>query len=221
MKEKNWDALFARLLKTLEKEGTPLPSVSTVAIETDRDPFLVLISTLLSLRTKDTVTLQASHRLFAKAKTPQEMLALGMEKISRLIYPCGFYRRKAENIISISKVLLKEYGGAVPADQNDLMKLPGVGLKTANLTLNLGFGIDAICVDCHVHQIANRMGWVQTKTPEETERALRKIMPKKYWISLNELLVTYGQHICLSISPRCSLCSEQTSCPKIGVTHSR
>lgn len=215
-----WDTLFITLAETLKSLGAKLPSVSLVAQEL-QDPYRVLISTIISLRTKDEVTLQASRRLFALADTPQKMLSYSEEDIAQAIYPAGFYKTKARNILAVSRILTETYHGRVPNTRLELLKLPGVGIKTANLTLNLGYGIDAICVDCHVHQIANRMGWVSTKTPEQTEPALEQVMPKAYWIPLNELLVTYGQYVCTSVSPKCSLCPYTTTCPKVGVTKQR
>ncbi len=220
MEEAYWDDIFASFAQAMADSGSPLPSVSTIAQES-RDPFRVLVATLISLRTKDEVTLAASRRLFALADTPQKMLALSPQEIEQAIYPAGFYRTKAKNILSISEELVRRYGGSVPADQQLLMQLPGVGIKTANLTLNLGFDIEAICVDCHVHQIANRMGWIETATPEQSEGALQSIMPRKFWIPLNELLVSYGQSICTPVSPWCSKCPKNTICPKIGVQRTR
>lgn len=220
MDEHYWEDLFTRFKTAIEDEGRTLPSVSIIAA-THSDPYSVLISTLISLRTKDAVTLEASERLLALAKTPEEMLTLTAQQIEAAIYPAGFYRTKARNILAISEILLTEYDGAVPATQEELMALPGVGVKTANLTLNLGFGIDAICVDCHVHQIANRLGWIETASPEESEKALMEIMPQRFWIPLNELLVRFGQLICRPVSPFCSKCPETERCPKVGVTRSR
>lgn len=220
MDEHYWDDIFQRFRLALEAQGTILPSVSLIAEKHD-NPFQVLIATIISLRTKDAVTLSSSESLFARAKTPYNMLELSEEEIQELIYPAGFYKTKAKTIRSISQQLIDEYGGVVPNNQEELMKLPGVGIKTANLTLNLGFGIEAICVDCHVHQIANRLGWIATKTPEESEKALMEVMPKRFWIPLNELLVRYGQVICTSVSPFCSKCPEEATCPKVGVTKSR
>lgn len=220
MTEAAWDAMFDRMRNAVVQAGGDLPSVSQIARE-KQDPYRVLISTLLSLRTKDQVTLEASRRLFALADTPQAMVRLSQKEIEQAIFPAGFYQRKAQQILSISHLLIDRYGGAVPADQKALMDLPGVGIKTANLTLNLGFGINALCVDCHVHQIANRMGWVKTKSPEETEKALQSVMPPKHWIPMNELLVSFGQLVCTPVSPKCSLCPEADHCPKIGVTKAR
>lgn len=162
----DWDDVFARMHKAVTKEGKILPSVSTIASER-HDPFDVLISTLISLRTKDEVTLVASRRLLGLAPTPAKMLQLRQQQIEEAIYPAGFYRTKAANMLAISRILLDQYDGKVPSTKEELMALPGVGIKTANLTLNLGFGIDAICVDTHVHRISNRMGWITTKTPEQ------------------------------------------------------
>ncbi|HKL60278.1 MAG TPA: endonuclease III [Sphaerochaeta sp.] len=220
MDEHYWDTIFSSFRKAIEDEGRTLPSLSIIAGQKD-DPYRVLIATILSLRTRDEVTLASSERLFALADTPAAMLSLSLEEIEGAIYPAGFYKTKAKTIHSISEILLDEYGGRVPATSEALMKLPGVGIKTANLTLNLGFGIEAICVDCHVHKIANRMGWVSTKTPEQTEVALQSVMPRRFWIPLNELLVIYGQLICTSISPWCSRCPQKESCPKAGVKKSR
>lgn len=220
MEERYWDDVFTSFNDTLALEGASLPSVSAIAIE-KQDPFRVLVSTLISLRTKDDVTIAASRRLFALADTPETMLNLSPEEIEKAIYPAGFYRTKAKNILAVSEILMQKYDGQVPDSQEALVALPGVGIKTANLTLNLGFGIEAICVDCHVHQIANRMGWIETATPEQSEKALQKIMPRRFWIPLNELLVTYGQHICTPVSPWCSKCPMQKRCPRIGVLRSR
>ncbi len=220
MEEQTWGDIFSSFRKAIEDRGRTLPSLSIIAGEKD-DPYRVLIATILSLRTRDEVTLASSERLFSLADTPSSMLTLSLDEIETAIYPAGFYKTKAKTIHSISERLLSEYEGKVPSTSEELMKLPGVGIKTANLTLNLGFGIEAICVDCHVHKIANRMGWVNTKTPEQTEIALQRVMPRRFWIPLNELLVIYGQLVCTSISPWCSRCPQQESCPKVGVQRSR
>ena len=218
--EAYFDRIFSEFRQVLASLGKVLPAVSLVAVQ-KQDPFSVLISTVISLRTKDDVTLNASRRLLAEAPDPRSMLQLSEDRIADLIFPAGFYRRKAMQIRQISEILVSEYDGKVPSDAGLLMQLPGVGIKTANLTLNLGFGIDAICVDCHVHQISNRLGWIETKTPEESEKALQSVMPRRFWIPLNELLVSYGQEVCTSVSPKCSMCPENRSCPKVGVTRSR
>lgn len=220
MNEQYWDDLFEQFRKAIEAEGQILPSVSIIA-EREHDPFRVLIATLISLRTKDEVTLAASQRLFALAGDPHAMACLSEQAIQEAIYPAGFYKTKAKNIRLISLRLIEQYEGRVPDTRQELLALPGVGIKTANLTLNLGYQIDAICMDCHVHQIANRLGWVQTKTPEQTELALQEVMPRRFWIPLNELLVRYGQLICTPVSPFCSKCPQAQRCPKIGVGRSR
>ncbi|MCQ2398548.1 MAG: endonuclease III [Sphaerochaetaceae bacterium] len=218
--EEYFDLIFDRFNAVLTGIGKKLPAVSYVAI-TSNDPYCVLISTLLSLRTKDDVTLKASERLLKRASTAHDMLGLSEKEIEELIFPVGFYHTKAQRILEISHILVEKYNGIVPDNVENLIALPGVGIKTANLTLNLGYGIDAICVDCHVHQISNRMGWVTTKTPPETEKALQSVMPRRFWIPLNELLVSYGQEICTSVSPKCSMCPMCAECPKIGVDKSR
>lgn len=186
-----------------------------------RDPFRVLISTILSSRTKDEVTGEATRRLFAVASTPQEMLRLSEKKIARLIYPVGFYNIKARRIRTVCKILIEKYKGEVPSEMSELLKLPGVGRKTANLVLTLGFRKPGICVDTHVHRISNRWGIFRTKTPAETEQALRRVLPKRHWIEINSLMVAFGQNICTPISPRCSQCGLQKFCPKINVKRSR
>ena len=218
--EAYFDRIFALFQEALKKKKRNLPSVSLIALKMNT-PYTVLISTLISLRTKDDVTLAASERLLSLADNPEKMLSLSEEEIEKAIYPAGFYKRKAQNIKEISKTLIEKYDGKVPSTQEELLALPGVGIKTANLTLNLGFNIDAICVDCHVHQIANRIGWIDTKTPEESVDALESIMPRRFWIPLNELLVAYGQNVCLSISPLCSECPICKECPKKGLKYSR
>ena len=182
---------------------------------------------MISLRTKDEVTLPASERLFAAADDPGRIVALKEAEIQKLIYPAGFYRTKARNIREVARIIVDRYGGRVPNLVDELTKLPGVGRKTANLVLNLGFGLPAICVDTHVHRISNRFGWVTTKTPDQTELALEAILPRRHWIEINELLVGYGQQICAPVSPRCSECrlrdpiGTTPKCARIGVERSR
>ncbi len=214
------DKIFDEFSSTLEDEKAPLPAVSLIALE-DNDPYRILVSTIISLRTKDDVTLSASMRILNRAKSVYELNRLDVSEIEQLIKPSGFYKRKAKELKKISEIIINEYNGEVPNNMDKLMSLPGVGIKTASLVLNLGFNEDALCVDCHVHEISNRLGWVRTNTPEETEKELRKIMPKRFWIPLNELLVRYGQYVCTPVSPYCSKCKENTSCPKTGVTKSR
>ncbi len=184
-------------------------------------PFKILISTVLSLRTKDKTTGEASLRLFQLAETPERMVRLDAPLIEKTIYPVGFYRTKAKNILRICELLLSRYGGKVPDDLDALLTLPGVGRKTANLVVSVGFNRPAICVDTHVHRISNRWGLVRTRTPDETEQVLRRILPKKYWIRFNDLLVTYGQNLCVPVSPFCSRCKISAFCPKTGVDRKR
>ncbi|MFZ1986102.1 MAG: endonuclease III [Desulfatitalea sp.] len=184
-------------------------------------PFEVLVSTILSLRTKDEVTSSAAARLFAQARTPEQLLALGAQRVAQLIYPVGFYPTKAKRLMEISRILLADQGGKVPDTMDGLLALPGVGRKTANLVLVEGYGQDAICVDTHVHRISNRIGYVATKTPEQTEMALRAKLPRKHWIRYNELLVAFGQVVCRPVSPFCSRCPVAAMCPRIGVLKSR
>ena len=199
----------------------PEPVVGVVAKESNRDPFPILMSTLLSLRTKDKTTREAGDRLFALARTPATMLELPLKKVEQAIYPVGFYRTKAKSIHHTCRRLIDEYGGKVPDSIDELLTLPGVGRKTANLVVTLGFGKPGICVDIHVHRISNRWGYIDTKTPEASEEALRRKLPKQYWIIYNDLLVPYGQNLCLPVSPRCSTCKLADMCDRVGVTKSR
>jgi endonuclease-3 len=194
--------------------------VTFMALQT-RDPFRVLISCLLSLRTKDETTGPASQRLFTLARTPKDMLRLSVEQIERAIYPVGFYRTKARTIRAISTALLERYGGKVPDDLDELLTLDGVGRKTANLVLTQGFSLPAMCVDTHVHRISNRWGYVSTKDPHATEMALRRKLPLPYWPFYNDLLVAFGQTICAPTSPWCSRCPLADMCPRRGVTRHR
>jgi endonuclease III len=184
-------------------------------------PFEVLVSTLLSLRTKDEVTGAAAQRLFAVARTPQALLRLTPQEIETLIYPVGFYPTKARRLLAVSRILLERYDGKVPDTLEALTALPGVGRKTANLVLVEGYRIPAVCVDTHVHRISNRIGYVKTRTPDDTEQALRKKLPRKHWIRYNELLVAFGQALCRPVSPFCSRCPVADMCPRIGVHRHR
>ncbi|MGH7393784.1 MAG: endonuclease III domain-containing protein [Candidatus Rokuibacteriota bacterium] len=192
-----------------------------VVAERTRDPYRVLIACILSLRTQDTTTGPAAERLFALADTPAGMLRLPAPTIARTIYPVGFYRTKARVIRGISRDLLERFGGRVPDDIDALLTLDGVGRKTANLVVTMGFGKPGICVDTHVHRISNRLGYVRTRTPEETEMALRARLPRRYWIGYNDLLVAFGQNVCTPLSPRCSICPARALCRRVGVTTSR
>jgi len=211
---------IVRILRYATK-GMVEPASTSIIKEYGKDPFLILVSCLLSLRTKDSVSLSASRRLFRLAKTPEEILQLSIKKIEQAIYPVGFYRRKAKNLHQMSLQMRDQFGGKVPDTEEDLLSLPGVGPKTANLVLGEAFGVPAICVDTHVHTISNRLGLVNTKRPEETERVLKQILPKNYWIVFNRLLVMWGQNICVPVSPFCSRCAISDLCPRIGVTKHR
>lgn len=186
-----------------------------------RSPFKVLISCILSLRTKDETTSAASKRLFKLANTPPAMIRLTKREIEKTIYPVGFYRVKAGNILSICHDLINKYNSKVPDTIEELLKFRGVGRKTANLVVTLGYRKPGICVDTHVHRITNRWGYVKTKTPEETEFALRKQLPRKHWLIINDLLVTYGQNLCKPVSPICSICPIDKFCKRIGVNRNR
>jgi endonuclease-3 len=186
-----------------------------------KDPFKTLIACILSLRTQDKTTGEASERLFALASTPEEVASLNAERIRKAIYPVGFYRTKAKTIKALSETLVGRYRGKVPDSIEELLKLKGVGRKTANLVVTLGFGKYGICVDTHVHRITNRWGYVRTKTPQETEFALREKLPKRYWKEINGLLVAFGQNICKPVSPLCSTCAISSFCQKVNVTRHR
>ncbi|MFH1112954.1 MAG: endonuclease III [Pseudomonadota bacterium] len=203
-----------------EVRGMDDPIVTEIS-KLRRDPFGVLVSTLLSLRTKDEVTREASRRLLERAGSVEEILALDEEYIAKLIYPVGFYKTKARRLKEICRTLLDKYGGTVPDDLDELLTLPGVGRKTANLVITLGYGQPGVCVDTHVHRISNRIGYVRTKTPEQTEMALREKLPPEYWIEYNDLLVTWGQNICRPISPFCSRCPVRRYCGQVGVERHR
>jgi len=190
-------------------------------ISRERSPYKVLISCVLSLRTQDATTEKASERLFALAATPEAMLALPAARIEKAIYPVGFYRTKARSLREISRQLIERYGGAVPDEIDDLLTLPGVGRKTANLVVTYGYDKPGICVDTHVHRITNRWGYVAAKSPDQTEMALRETLPRRHWIPLNDLLVTYGQNLCKPLSPYCSACTISKWCARVGVARSR
>ncbi len=197
------------------------PASDLIVNEYGKDPYLVLIGCLLSLRTKDTVSWPASRRLFSLAKTPQSMLDLSMPVIENAIYPVGFYRRKAHLMHSVSRELIDRFGGKVPQTREELISIAGVGIKTANLVLAIGFDIPAICVDTHVHRISNRLGLVNTKTVEETERELMRVLPRELWVQYAQLMVMWGQNICVPISPFCSRCPISSLCAQVSVTKTR
>ena len=202
------------LRREVPKWDTP---VVTLMAETYESPFRVLISCILSLRTQDATTAKASHRLFAVADSPEAMVKLTPNKIAKLIYPVGFYKTKAKNIFEICRSMIDRYSGKVPDEIDELLEFKGVGRKTANLVVTLGYNKPGICVDTHVHRISNRWGYIKTATPEKTEAALRAKLPKKYWIEYNNLLVNFGQHLCRPISPICSQCPVKSYCRQIGV----
>jgi endonuclease-3 len=208
-------------MRTLAREidGLELPAVEKISESSQEDPFQVLISTLLSARTQDATTAAASERLFNVASTPQEMGALTVKRIERLIYPVSFYRHKARHVKATCRMLVDRYGGRVPGTMDELLTLPGVGRKTANLVLILAFkSARNICVDTHVHRISNRLGWVKTNTPDETEQALYGATAPRWWPSINLYLVTWGQNVCRPVYPRCGACVLAEHCPRVGVT---
>ena len=204
-----------KILKSAVRE-LPDPSVTLVGKKW-RSPYLVLVSCLLSLRTKDETTLPASKRLFALAQTPERMLELSVRDIERAIYPVGFYHTKARRILDISRELVDAHRGAVPSTLEELLSFKGVGRKTANLVLVEGFGKPGICVDTHVHRITNRLGYISTRTPEKTEAGLRKNLPQALWKDINWILVLWGQNVCRPVSPKCSVCPVSQICRKVGV----
>lgn len=222
MPKKFDDKDISPVLKILKKESKNwnVPVVDFMAIST-KDPFKVLISTILSLRTKDETTAEASKRLFKKADTPEKISRLTTKQIEKLIYPVGFFRVKAKNIKKNCEILVEEYNSVVPDDIDELLKFDGVGRKTANLVVTLGYGKPGICVDIHVHRISNRFGYIKTKDPLQTEMVLRDKLPKRYWIDYNSILVSFGQQLCRPISPHCSECPVSKYCMRIGVSKNR
>jgi len=218
LKDKDIHKVIETLREMTSRWETP---VVGIVAQTSRNPFMILISCILSLRTKDKTTSQASERLFALANNPNDMLTLKPKDIEKAIYPAGFYRNKARTILEISRQLVEKYNSQVPDDIDELLKMKGVGRKTANLVVTLGYGRPGICVDTHVHRISNRLGYISTKTPEQTEKALRRKLPLKYWMEYNKLLVLFGQHICLPVSPKCSQCPINPFCDRVGVKRSR
>lgn len=203
-----------------EVKNYKVPVITLIA-QTKNDPYRVLIATVLSLRTKDQVTAKACEKLFARADTPKEILKLDAKEIERLIYPTGFYKTKAKNILLISKKLIEEFNGKVPDDIDTLLTFPNVGRKTANLVVIEGYNKPGVCVDIHNWRILNRLGYLQAKDPLETEMQIRKKLPKEYWNKLNYLLVAFGQNTCVPISPKCSQCPIKQYCERKGVKKSR
>ena len=213
---------ISEVVKILRREVKRWPTpIVTLISEEDDAAYKVLVSTVISLRTQDKTTAEASARLFKLAETPETMIEIAEASIAKAIYPAGFYNTKAKTIIEVSRVILDEYGGRTPDSVEELVKLKGVGRKTANLVVTLGYGKPGICVDTHVHRIANRWGYVTSKSPDETEKVLREILPRRYWIGINDWLVTYGQNLCKPTSPHCSECRLIAFCDRRGVTRSR
>lgn len=204
---------MATILETLEQTYDFHP----MGALTQQNPYKVLVACVLSLRTKDEVMIPASERLFAVADTPQKMIELTPETIEKLVFPCGFYKTKARSIIEFSQMLIDDFGGRTPHTIEELLTLKGVGRKTANLVVGLGHGLPAICVDTHVHRICNRMGYIATQTPEQTEDALREKLPLPYWKVINTVMVLHGQQTCKPIGPRCDVCAVADLCQKIDV----
>ena len=213
------DKILSILRREIKK--WKVPAVGVIAEQAVDRPFETLVSTILSLRTKDAVTGAASRRLLERAPTPGALAALPAGEIERLIFPVGFYRTKAKHLIETCRGILSEHGGRVPRSMDALLRLPGVGRKTANLVLTVGFDDYGICGDTHVHRISNLWGYVRTKTPEETESALRKKLPRRHWKTYNDILVTFGQNLCVPVSPWCSRCPVARLCPRIGLKRSR
>jgi endonuclease III len=202
--------------------GLELPAVEKISEEQAEEPFQILIATLLSARTQDATTHAASTRLFRRARTPRTMVGMSVGEIEKLIYPVSFYRSKARHVKACCRMLLDRFGGRVPSTLEDLVMLPGVGRKTANLVMILAFkSRQNICVDTHVHRISNRLGWVKTQLPDETEQALYKATNARWWPYINLYLVTWGQNICRPIAPRCGDCAIAEVCPRIGVSKPR
>jgi len=212
---------FESTLKIIKQQVRDFTIPSVTIISQRNDPYQILVSCILSLRTKDKTTIEASNRLFKAADNPLPMSKLTNTRIQKLIYPVGFYRRKAKVIQDLSTRILRSFNGQVPNKIEDLLSFKGVGRKTANLVLGLGFNIPAICVDTHVHRISNRLGWVKTRGPEDTEYELMKIIPKRLWIDLNTILVSFGQNLCFPVSPFCSKCRVFKFCKRIGVKNRR
>jgi endonuclease III len=218
VKDADIHAAIRILRREVPKWQTP---IVTLMAETYQSPFRVLVSCILSLRTQDATTAKASHRLFALADSPEAMMKLTRKRIENAIFPVGFYRTKARIIRDLCHTLVRDYSGKVPDEIDELLKFKGVGRKTANLVVTLGYNKPGICVDTHVHRISNRWGYIETTSPEKTEVALREKLPKRYWIEFNDLLVAFGQHLCRPISPVCSQCPVATYCSRVGVTVSR
>ncbi len=221
--ESNFQSKVVEIIYILRNKtrGMDKPAVMQIVAEFGKSPFLVLISCLLSLRAKDSISLPVSRKLFQIACTPAKLAHMPLYQLENILFSIGFYRKKARQLISVSKELIERFDGIVPDNFKDLVSIKGVGPKTANIVLAEAFNIPAIAVDTHVHRIANRLGLVNTKTPEQTETELKKIVPRKYWSDINPLFVMWGQNVCEPISPWCSKCALLALCPRIGVKRSR
>ncbi len=218
LKSKDIHDVIRILKQEVSKWKTP---AVTIVADASRNPFHVLVSCILSLRTKDETTAAAFTRLKRRARTPKGLLKIPRDKLAKIIYPVGFYNQKAKTLHEIANKIINDYNGKVPDTIDELLKLKGVGRKTANLVITLGYKKPGICVDTHVHRIPNRWGYIKTKNPEQSEMALRKKLPQEYWIDFNDLLVTYGQNLCTPVSPKCSQCQLAHYCGKVGVIKSR
>lgn len=214
MKAVNIEKVYTKLKTAVAEYDVPVAEL--IEVQT-KDPFKVLVATILSARTNDKTTIVAARKLFAKADNPDELEKLKISEIEKLIYPVGFYKNKARFLKQLPTVLKERFNGQIPQTIDELVELPGVGRKTANLVVAVAFKKPAICVDTHVHKIMNRLGYVKTKTPFETEMALRKKLPKKYWEAINVLMVAFGQNLCRPISPKCSICPIYDECNRVGV----
>jgi endonuclease-3 len=219
---KSFKTSFSDIFSKIEAlaQSFTLPSVSLLAKE-GANPFQILLATLISLRTKDALTLSLSRKLFERVRSPQDVLGLGTDLMEEALYPCAFYKRKTQQTVNIARLLIQENNSEVPDSLDALLKLPGVGIKTANLVLALSYGQNKICVDIHVHRIANRLGWIRTRTPEQTEQALMRSVPQEYWGRINEALVNFGIYQCTPVSPKCSSCPAAEICPRFGVEKNR
>ena len=213
---------FKEMIRILKKHlKDDVPVVTRIAQQEQKDPFLILVGTLLSLRTRDELTEKVMERLVQKAKTPEELLRIPIGELQKLIYPVGFYRNKSRTLLNVSRIISDDYHGRVPDSIDELLTIKGIGRKTANLVVSEAYGKPGICVDTHVHRISNRIGAVTTKNPHQTEEALRKILPKEYWIIYNTLLVTFGKRICSPVSPYCTQCPIVKLCARKGVVKRR
>jgi len=220
MRARSVSTVMRKLARAIDDHD--LHAVEKIAEESQEDPFEVLISTMLSAQTRDPVTAAASARLFKVARTPRTMAKLTVPQIQKLIYPVSFYRHKAKHVKETCRILVERFGGRVPGTMEELLTLPGVGRKTANLVLILSFrSVRNICVDTHVHRISNRLGWVKTRTPEETEHALYEATASRWWPYINLYLVTWGQNVCKPVYPRCGECVIRAHCARVGVTTRR